>query len=48
VQVHPGTIRDLDSVVPIGNAAMDERTMIEWNKDDLDALGLLKIDVRCV
>ncbi|MGA7328073.1 MAG: error-prone DNA polymerase [Rhodomicrobium sp.] len=35
----------LDSVVPIGNAAMEERTMIEWNKDDLDALGLLKIDV---
>jgi error-prone DNA polymerase len=35
----------LDTVVPIGIAAMDERTMIEWNKDDLDALGLLKIDV---
>ncbi len=35
----------LDSVVPIGNAAMEDRTMIEWNKDDLDALGLLKIDV---
>ncbi len=35
----------LDSLAPIGNAAMEERTMIEWNKDDLDALGLLKIDV---
>ena len=35
----------LDAIVPIGNAAMDDRTMIEWNKDDLDALGLLKIDV---
>jgi error-prone DNA polymerase len=35
----------LDEVVPIGNAAMDERTVIEWDKDDLDALGILKIDV---
>jgi len=32
-------------VVPIENAAMPERTMIEWDKDDLDALGMLKIDV---
>ena len=35
----------LDEVVPIGNAAMDERTFVEWDKDDLDALGILKIDV---
>ncbi|MCK9908301.1 error-prone DNA polymerase [Microbacteriaceae bacterium K1510] len=35
----------LDEVVPIGNAAMDDRTFVEWDKDDLDALGLLKIDV---
>jgi error-prone DNA polymerase len=35
----------LDTIIPIGNAAMEDRTMIEWNKDDLDALGLLKIDV---
>jgi error-prone DNA polymerase len=35
----------LDTIIPIGNAAMKGRTMIEWNKDDLDALGLLKIDV---
>ncbi len=35
----------LSEVVPIGNAAMDERTFIEWDKDDLDALGLLKVDV---
>ena len=27
------------------NAAMAERTMVEWDKDDLDALGILKIDV---
>jgi len=35
----------LDKVMPIGNAAMDERTFVEWDKDDLDALGILKIDV---
>jgi error-prone DNA polymerase len=35
----------LDEVTPIGNAAMDERTFVEWDKDDLDALGILKIDV---
>ena len=35
----------LDEVVPIANAAMAERTTVEWDKDDLDALGILKIDV---
>ena len=35
----------LDEVAPIMNAAMDDRTTIEWDKDDLDALGILKIDV---
>jgi DNA-directed DNA polymerase III PolC len=35
----------LDEVMPIGNAAMDDRTFVEWDKDDLDALGILKIDV---
>jgi len=35
----------LDETVPIGNAAMDERTFIEWDKDDIDALGILKVDV---
>jgi error-prone DNA polymerase len=35
----------LDEVVPIENAAMEERTVIEWDKDDLDTLGLLKVDV---
>ncbi len=35
----------LDEVVPIANAAMEERTVIEWDKDDLDSLGILKIDV---
>ncbi len=35
----------LDEVVPIQNAAMDERTVIEWNKDDLDELKILKVDL---
>ncbi|MFQ5774811.1 MAG: PHP domain-containing protein, partial [Kiloniellaceae bacterium] len=35
----------LDELVPIENAAMPERTVIEWDKDDLDALGILKVDV---
>jgi error-prone DNA polymerase len=35
----------LDEVVPIENAAMEERTCVEWDKDDLDAVGILKIDV---
>jgi len=35
----------LSHLVPVENAAMPERTVIQWDKDDLDALGLLKIDV---
>ncbi|MGH8679824.1 MAG: PHP domain-containing protein, partial [Burkholderiales bacterium] len=35
----------LSRLVPIENAAMQDRTVIQWDKDDLDALGLLKIDV---
>ncbi len=35
----------LSELVPIENAAMADRTVIEWDKDDLDALGMLKIDV---
>ncbi|CUA89983.1 error-prone DNA polymerase, DnaE-like [Chelatococcus sambhunathii] len=35
----------LDETVPIGNAAMDERTFIEWDKDDIDAVRLMKVDV---
>jgi error-prone DNA polymerase len=35
----------LEEAVPIENAAMPDRTVIEWDKDDLDALGMLKIDV---
>ncbi len=35
----------LDEFVPIGNAAMDDRTFIEWDKDDVDALCMMKVDV---
>src|SRR5271169_4684661 len=35
----------LDETVPIGNAAMADRTFIEWDKDDIDTLGLMKVDV---
>jgi error-prone DNA polymerase len=34
----------LSRLVPIENAAMEDRTIIQWDKDDLDALGLLKVD----
>jgi error-prone DNA polymerase len=39
------TKRRLDETVPIGNAAMKDRTFIEWDKDDIDTLGLMKVDV---
>ena len=39
------TERPLTETVPIGNGAMDDRTFIEWDKDDIDELGILKIDV---
>ena len=46
---HPGgfvlTRGPLTRLVPVENAAMEDRTIVEWNKDDLDALGLLKVDV---
>ena len=35
----------LDELVPIENAAMEDRTVIAWDKDDIDALGILKVDV---
>ncbi|HME19868.1 MAG TPA: error-prone DNA polymerase [Acetobacteraceae bacterium] len=35
----------LDETVPIGRAAMDKRTFIEWDKDDIDRLGIMKVDV---
>jgi error-prone DNA polymerase len=39
------TKRRLDETVPIGNAAMKDRTFIEWDKDDIDAIGLMKVDI---
>jgi error-prone DNA polymerase len=46
---HPGgfvlTRGKLTRLVPVENAAMPERSIIQWDKDDLDAMGLLKVDV---
>ena len=46
---HPGGFviseAPLHTLVPVENAAMPERTVIQWDKDDLDTLGLLKVDV---
>ena len=39
------TAERLDELIPIQNAAMADRTVVEWDKDDLDALGIYKIDV---
>jgi error-prone DNA polymerase len=35
----------LDELIPVSNAAMEGRTVVEWDKDDLNALGILKVDV---
>ena len=35
----------LDELVPIENASMQERTVIAWDKDDIDTLGILKVDI---
>ncbi len=37
--------QNLNQLVPVENAAMADRTVIQWDKDDLEALGLLKVDV---
>jgi len=46
---HPGGFviarDDLAQLVPVENAAMEGRSVIQWDKDDLDALGLLKVDI---
>ncbi|NMY41227.1 error-prone DNA polymerase [Pseudomonas sp. WS 5013] len=46
---HPGGFviseQPLSELVPVENAAMAERTVIQWDKDDLDEVGLLKVDV---
>ncbi|MFW5653733.1 MAG: error-prone DNA polymerase, partial [Planctomycetota bacterium] len=38
----------LCELVPIENASMEDRTIIEWDKDDIDAMGMLKIDLLCL
>jgi error-prone DNA polymerase len=35
----------LEDLVPVENASMEDRTVIQWDKDDLESLGLLKVDV---
>jgi len=35
----------LESLVPISKTAMESRTIVEWDKDDIDALGILKVDI---
>ena len=46
---HPGGFviseQPLETLVPVENAAMDDRTIIQWDKDDLDLVGLLKVDI---
>ena len=46
---HPGGFviseHSLETLVPVENASMPERTVIQWDKDDLDQVGLLKVDV---
>lgn len=49
ISQHPGGFvishGKLSRLVPIENAAMPERSIVQWDKDDLDAVGLLKIDI---
>src|SRR5690606_21940570 len=46
---HPGGFviseQPLNTLVPVENAAMADRTVIQWDKDDLDLVGLLKVDI---
>ena len=49
LSVHPGGFllghEPVHDIVPIENAAMDDRTVIQWDKDDLEDLGLFKVDL---
>ncbi len=49
LSIHPGGFllgdHPVDEIVPIENATMDGRTVIQWDKDDLEALGLFKVDL---
>jgi len=46
---HPGGFviseQPLHTLVPVENATMQDRTVVQWDKDDLDAVGLLKVDI---
>lgn len=46
---HPGGFviasERIEELVPVENAAMPDRSVVQWDKDDLDALGLIKVDV---
>ncbi|HUG25876.1 error-prone DNA polymerase [Piscinibacter sp.] len=46
---HPGGFviasEQIEQLVPVENAAMDNRSVVQWDKDDLDTLGLIKVDV---
>lgn len=48
LSIHPGGFllghEPVDTLVPIENGAMEARTVIQWDKDDVDALGLFKVD----
>ncbi|AXK72730.1 error-prone DNA polymerase [Lysobacter sp. TY2-98] len=45
---HPGGFliseHDLSTIVPVENAAMDDRTVVQWDKDDIEYMGMLKVD----
>ncbi len=49
---HPGgfviTKGRIEELVPVENAAMDKRSVIQWDKDDLESLGLLKVDILAI
>ena len=49
LSIHPGGFllgdHPVDEIVPIENATMDGRTVVQWDKDDLEALGLFKVDL---
>ncbi len=48
---HPGGFliseRDLSTIVPVENAAMDGRTVVQWDKNDIEYLRMLKVDCPC-
>jgi error-prone DNA polymerase len=49
LSIHPGGFllghEPVDSLVPVENATMEKRTVIQWDKDDVEAIGLFKVDL---